>query len=104
MEEPPVRNRPVGVQFSHPAPTKLCNNLRMRLPPGWTSEKGLIGVPVFVSDLIGEDEVRCEAYTIVVGRKVDLQAVLFHVNLTEDDRQFLRQLHVSTEIKSAYER
>ena len=79
----------------------------MRLPPGWTAEKRdqlRVGIPVFISDLVGEDEIRFEADSIVFGCKVDVHVALFHLKLTENDRQFLRSVHVSIEIKSAYQR
>jgi hypothetical protein len=49
---------------------------------------------VFRSDLIGEDEIRWDGKTLTIGRKVDVDILNFEMNLTHEDREFLRYVKV----------
>jgi len=53
-----------------------------------------LGIPVFRSELIGENEIRWENETLVIGRNVDMQALAFDLNLTDEDRDLLHQCKV----------
>lgn len=53
--------------------------------------------PVFISDLVGENEIKWDGTAIVIGRNVDAHAVLFEAKLTWPDRCFLRSIKVAQE-------
>lgn len=53
------------------------------------------GITIFRSDLIGKHEVICEKDHIVIGAEVDVQTLLFSMNLTEFDKELLARYKVA---------